>query len=203
MLSPFWKVIVVALILTLLGLSAMAEQPSRVQLPGTPPSSPYSQRPPSLTRSSGYIFAGTVKSVDRVTPKGDAVATVQISFHVDQAMRGVRTGQTLSIREWAGLWESGERYRPGERVLLFLYPPSKLGLTSPVQGLLGRFRIGPDGQVVVDPRQISFRPPRAGVRERVARTNPRQPSRACEFLPIGGRRVNPCRPVLFLRARMK
>jgi hypothetical protein len=165
MLPPFWKVIVVALILTLLALSAMAEQPSRAQLPGTPSSSPYSQRPPSLIRSSGYIFAGTVKSVDRVAPKGDAVATVKISFHVDQAMRGVRAGQILAIREWAGLWESGERYRPGERVLLFLYPPSKLGLTSPVQGPMGRFKIGPDGQVVVGPRRIGFRPPRKGTRD--------------------------------------
>jgi hypothetical protein len=165
MLSPFWKFIVVSLILTPLAPSAIAEQPSRLQIPGSGPPSPYSQRPPSLTRSSGYIFAGTVKSVDRVTPKGDAVATVQISFHVDQAMRGVRAGQTLAIREWAGLWESGERYRPGQRVLLFLYPPSKLGLTSPVQGPMGRFRIGPDGRVVVDPRRIGFRPPRPGVRD--------------------------------------
>jgi hypothetical protein len=187
MLSLFWKVVVVAPILTLLALPAMAEQPSRLQLPGTPASSPYSQRPPSLVRSSGYIFAGTVKSVDRVVPKGDAVATVQISFHVDQAMRGVRTGQTLAIREWAGLWESGERYRPGERVLLFLYPPSKLGLTSPVQGPVGRFRIGSDGQVFVDPRRISFRPPSPGVRN-----------------GLGGRtRVSPRELVRFFRSAEK
>lgn len=54
-------------------------------------------------------------------------------------------GQSLNIREWAGLWAKGERYRTGERVLLFLYPPSRLGLTSPVGGDLGRFEIEPDG----------------------------------------------------------
>jgi len=185
MLSPFWKLVVVATILTLVAQSAIAEQPSRLQIPGsTPLSSPYSQHPPSLIRSSCYIFAGTVKSVVRVAPKGDAVASVQISFHVDQAMRGVRTGQTLAIREWAGLWESGVQYRSGERVLLFLYPPSKLGLTSPVQGAMGRFRIGPDGQVVVDPRRISFRPPRPGVRDALR----------------GRTRVSPRELVRFLRA---
>ena len=85
-----------------------------------------------LTRSSGYIFAGTVIAVRRVSATGaNEVATMRITFRVEQAIRGVRTGQTLVIREWAGLWESGERYRTGERVLLFLYSPSKLGLTSP------------------------------------------------------------------------
>ena len=62
---------------------------------------------PHYTRNSGYIFAGTVKSVVQTSPRTNGVATVQISFHVDQAIRGVRTGQTLVIREWAGLWNSG------------------------------------------------------------------------------------------------
>jgi len=160
MLSHGWKFFVVALILTPISLPAFAEQPVRVQKPGmTSPGSLHPQHPPPLARSSGYIFAGTVKSVERVVPKGNGVATVQINFHVDEAMRGVQTGQTLAIREWAGLWESGERYRPGERVLLFLYPPSKLGLTSPVGGRMGRFRIGPDGRVIIDPGPIGFPAP--------------------------------------------
>src|SRR5271167_2519745 len=160
MLSSFWKFFAVALILTLISRPGLAVEPVR---PGTttttipnPPGLPYPQHPHPLTRSSGYIFAGTVKSVERAAPKGNGVATVLINFHVDQAMRGVQTGQMLAIREWAGLWESGERYHAGERVLLFLYPPSKLGLTSPVAGPLGRFRIGPRGQVIFDPGRISF-----------------------------------------------
>jgi len=164
MLSSVWKLFVVALILTLVSLPAIAEQPVRFQLPGTiPPGSTHPQHPPPVTQSSGYIFAGTVKSVERAPSNGNSVATIQITFHVDQGLRGVRTGQVLAIREWAGLWDSGERYRPGERVLLFLYPPSKLGLTSPVQGPMGRFRIGPDGQIILDPGRIGLPPPRAGI----------------------------------------
>ena len=104
-----------------------------------------------LTRDSGYIFAGRVSAIQRVTA-GPAfeVATVRITFQVEQGIRGVRTGRTLVIREWGGLWEQGERYRPGERVLLFLYPPSKLGLTSPVAGPLGRFTVDNKGQVSLD-----------------------------------------------------
>jgi hypothetical protein len=182
MLSSFLKVFVVALILSASSLPALAVQPSRSEIPGTnqPGSSPRHSRP--LTRSSGYIFAGTVKSVERVAPKGNGVATVQISFHVDQAMQGVRTGQMLTIREWAGLWQSDERYRLGERVLLFLYPPSKLGLTSPVRGPLGRFRIGPNGRVVLDPGRIGVRARRPGITDQLGGRTSVSPRELVRFL---------------------
>ena len=153
MLSPFWKFLAVAAILISISKPVVAEDPARSEPARTDLTElPFLPHPRPLTRSSGYIFAGTVKSVERAAAKGHDVATVLINFHVDQAMRGVQAGQTLAIREWAGLWESGERYRKGEQVLLFLYPPSKLGLTSPVGGALGRFPIGRDGQVALYPR---------------------------------------------------
>jgi hypothetical protein len=43
--------------------------------------------------------------------------------------------------------------------MLFLYPPSKLGLTSPVGGPLGRFKIDPDGRVILGPRSMGVRHP--------------------------------------------
>jgi len=183
MLSSFWKFVVIALIVTTVSLTAVAERPTRLPTTGTNPrDSPNPSHPPPLTRSAGYIFAGTVQSVDRVAPKGNGVTTVQISFHVDQAMLGVRAGQTLAIREWAGLWELGERYRSGERVLLFLYPPSKLGLTSPVRGPSGRFRIGPNGQVVVDPRRIGIPIRRPGMGDRLSGTTSVSPRDLVRFL---------------------
>jgi hypothetical protein len=104
-----------------------------------------------LTRNSGYIFAGRVSAIERVTARATPdVATVKITFQVEQGIRGVRTGRTLVIREWGGLWEQGERYRRGERVVLFLYRPSKLGLTSPVAGALGRFTVDEKGQINLD-----------------------------------------------------
>src|SRR5579871_3317272 len=93
-----------------------------------------------LTRSSGMIFRGTVTSVAKPETISD-VPAVQITFRVEEGILGVRSGQSLTIREWAGLWDAGERYRAGERVMLFLYPPSRLGLTSPVGGPQGRFNI--------------------------------------------------------------
>ena len=54
-----------------------------------------------------------------------------------------------------GLWSSGQRYRVGERVLLFLYPPSKLGLTSAVGAEIGRFNVDPLGRVLLSAQQLS------------------------------------------------
>ena len=106
-----------------------------------------------LVRNSGYIFSGTVKAVERIAPRDrNSVPVMRVTFQIEEGLRGARRGETLTIREWAGLWQSGERYRVGERVMLFLYPPSKLGLTSPVGGGAGRFRVDPQGNVVVGPR---------------------------------------------------
>jgi hypothetical protein len=110
-----------------------------------------------LTRDSGYIFAGKVSAIEREPASSNpAGAAVRVTFEVEQGIRGVRTGQTLVIREWSGLWEQGERYRPGERVLLFLYRPSKLGLTSPVAGALGRFAVDKSGQINLQGRIASL-----------------------------------------------
>ncbi len=113
-----------------------------------------------LMRDSGYIFSGTVTRVRPVAPPNfGAVATVEITFRVEEAIRGVETGQMLIVREWAGLWNAGDRYHPGERLLLFLHRSSRLGLTSPVGGRLGRFEVDSNGQVVLEQAQIAGRLP--------------------------------------------
>lgn len=99
----------------------------------------------NIVQPAGIIFSGTVISIAKSSAKGPA--STAVTFKVESAVRGVSTGETLTIREWAGVWDRGERYRVGERVFLFLYSPSKLGLTSPVAGPLGRFSIAVNGKV--------------------------------------------------------
>jgi len=70
-----------------------------------------------------------------------------VTFQVEQVLRGPRAGQRFSIREWPGLWVSGERYRVGQGMTLFLYPPSRVGFSSPVDGGAGRFKVDRDGQM--------------------------------------------------------
>jgi hypothetical protein len=103
-----------------------------------------------LTRESSLIFAGRVNAIDYVASKSpNHLPTVSVTFQVDKPFRGTRNGTLITIREWAGLWNEGERYRVGERVLLFLHPPSKLGLTSPVGGRQGRFSVDKQGYVLM------------------------------------------------------
>lgn len=104
----------------------------------------------SLAGAAGSIFTGTVTAVRRVpVSRENELDTVQITFRVAHALRGAQAGRDLAIREWIGLWAAGERYRVGERVLLFLYPPSKLGLTSPVAGRQGRFSVDEKERVIL------------------------------------------------------
>src|SRR5690349_5569785 len=85
---------------------------------------------PQISGAAGTIFSGTVTRIDhRATTSGAPVETVSVTFHVESAIRGVTSGENLTISQWIGLWSAGQHYRVGERVLLFLYPRSKLGLT--------------------------------------------------------------------------
>jgi|HubBroStandDraft_4_1064222.scaffolds.fasta_scaffold210211_2 hypothetical protein len=109
-----------------------------------------------LVRSSGIIFSGRVTSIGLAPSSlGHAEASTNVTFQVEQAMRGASAGKSLTIHEWAGLWMSGERYHVGERVLLFLYSPSKLGLTSPVAGALGRFAMDSEGRIVLSAQHVA------------------------------------------------
>jgi hypothetical protein len=110
---------------------------------------------PWMVRAAGIIFSGSVTSIGRApsTSQQDPASTT-VTFQVEHAIRGASPGQNLTIHEWAGLWSRGERYRVGERVLLFLYAPGKLGLTSPVAGAMGRFAMDPHGQIVMNLQHV-------------------------------------------------
>ena len=106
-----------------------------------------------LSRRAGMIFAGTVltstppaTAVDRVVPA--ATPAVQLRFRVDRAIAGVERGQVLTIHEWAGAWSMHRPMRRGQRILILLYPPSRLGFTSPVGGSLGQVALDASGKNV-------------------------------------------------------
>ena len=131
---------------------SLLPRPVSPHLPVRTPGSGFSE----LVRASGMIFSGTVTGIERRPANQDqTLATVAITFHVDKAMRGARFGEHITISQWIGLWSSGQRYRIGERVLLFLYPPSKLGLTSCVAGPRGRFHIDRWGRVLLSAQHLS------------------------------------------------
>jgi len=114
-----------------------------------------------LSRRAGIIFAGTVLTAAKpnVTPTATTdqsapetvpatVPAMELSFRVDQAIAGVEPGQVLTIHEWAGAWPMHRPMTKGQHILIFLYPPSRLGLTSPVGGPLGQVALDPSGKSV-------------------------------------------------------
>ena len=110
-----------------------------------------------LSRRAGMVFAGTVLSIGAQGPRIDRVLPTAVSapppnqllsFHVDEAIAGVETGQILTIHEWVGARSMHSPMRVGEHVLIFLYQQSRLGLTSPVGGSLGQVEVDATGKKV-------------------------------------------------------
>jgi hypothetical protein len=111
-----------------------------------------------LSRRAGMIFAGTVLNATAQTVAPQTAATdridpgttpaVQLNFRVDEAIAGVERGQVLTIHEWAGAWSMHRPMSKGQHFLMFLYPPSRLGLTSPVGGSVGQVALDASGQNV-------------------------------------------------------
>ena len=88
-----------------------------------------------LSQRAGMVFAGTVLSAASQSARTDrTIPAVELTIRVDRPIAGVARGQILTIHEWAGAASRHRAMRSGEHLLLFLYPPSRLGLTSPVGG---------------------------------------------------------------------
>ena len=111
-----------------------------------------------MVHAAGVIFSGTVTNIEQRPASGSPLETVAITFHVENAIRGAIPGESLTISQWIGLWSGGQRYRVGERVTLFLYPASKLGLTSSVSGPMGRFEMDAAQHVLIsEQHRVAFR----------------------------------------------
>jgi hypothetical protein len=155
-------------------------QPPSLRLPGPDPIHPWPYRPAAppgtfglreLAKASGMIFSATVTGVARRhTTGGDSLGAIAITFHVENSIHGAIPGEDLTVVQWIGLWSGGQRYRVGDRALFFLYPPSKLGLTSCVGWPLGRFSLDSSGHVLLSAQQFSAfrRDPVLGGKSRVS-----------------------------------
>jgi hypothetical protein len=106
-----------------------------------------------LSRRAGMIFAGTVlasappaTTIDRAVPA--SIPAVELSFRVDEPIAGVKRGQVVTIHEWTGAMDRQRLMVKGQRILILLYPPSRLGLTSPVGGSLGQVALDASGKNV-------------------------------------------------------
>ncbi|MFZ3264355.1 MAG: hypothetical protein WA172_10170 [Terriglobales bacterium] len=81
----------------------------------------------------------------------DAVPVIELTFRVERPIAGVEMGQVLTIHEWTGAWSLQRPMRRGQHILIFLYPPSRLGLTSPVGGWRGQIELDARGLNLPEP----------------------------------------------------
>jgi hypothetical protein len=141
---------------------AAAQQPDRVVAERV-----LGPRWKQLSRRAGMIFAGTVLAIEPAaatpTPTTYRVGqgtppSVQLSFRVDRPIAGVAQGQIVAINEWAGAWAMQRPLSKGQHVLIFLYPPSRLGFSSPVGGSMGQVALDSSGESVPEHDQKSAAP---------------------------------------------
>jgi hypothetical protein len=107
----------------------------------------------NLSARAATVFVGQVTAIRR---EG---GVVEVEFRVDAAVVG-QTGATYTLREWAGMWPPGmQRYRVGERALMFLHGASRAGLSSAVDGGEGVVPLmaDSDGTVLLDVRRLATR----------------------------------------------
>ena len=134
-----------------------------------------------MARTAGLVFSGTVLAVESQPVTGAAVPTIQLRFKVDRAIAGVRSGQILTVHEWAGAWSMHRPMNRGDHLLLFLYPPSNLGLTSPVNGASGQVALDSSGTHVA---ARSSSPPRRRPDSHLRLSGGKPPSQANNVLAL-------------------
>jgi hypothetical protein len=107
----------------------------------------------SLAQRAGTIVAGRVVQVRPGThPAYPRVGVTLVTLRVTEAFKGAAPGDFtfMQIGHAGGtpppvgranflLLPDLPPYRTGEEILLFLYPPSEAGLTSPVDGARGKW----------------------------------------------------------------
>ncbi len=139
----------------------VAQGPSQAVLPKTTNDALH-----AMSQLAGVIFTGQVVAVRRFDAVNGATGVVEITFAVEDAVRGV-SGSTYTLREWAGLWPAGdEPFRVGQRYLMLLHAPSAAGLSSPIGGMDGAIPIRGSMQAqasgsaesIIAPKTISAEP---------------------------------------------
>jgi hypothetical protein len=112
----------------------------------------------NLAARSGVVFVGQVVRIEHKT------GTVEVTFQVQQPVLGA-VGAAYTLREWGGLWTGGrQRYRLGQRSMMFLHATNGTGLSSPVDGMAGMVPVvvqGADAGALLDVRWLDARVLRA------------------------------------------
>jgi len=106
-----------------------------------------------LVRSAGTILTGRVLDVrEERHPRYPYLIVTRVTLAVERTFKGGTRASSgrFTFRQIGGLTRFRifdlPGYQVGEELVLFLYPESAYGLTSPVGGMAGKFRLFVDPQ---------------------------------------------------------
>lgn len=114
-----------------------------------------------MTDQAGKIFVGRcLESSSELDERG--IPATYARFRVQRGLKGAADGEEILVKQFGiekeplrvgegeravvpikSMTLSGKGYREGEDYLLFFYPESSLGFTSPVGGGQGKFLVSP------------------------------------------------------------
>jgi len=103
-----------------------------------------------IVSASGFIFSGKVASVWSERDAATGFIVTYSTVAVDEAVRGVNANR-FTFKQYGGSYKGQNvfvadmsYFTAGEEVVAFLYPLSKLGLTSPIGVAEGKWTIQRD-----------------------------------------------------------
>ena len=98
-----------------------------------------------ITSASDRIFAGICTGAEEIEEDLESKLPVfKYTFKITEAIKGLNGKEEITFKQWKPT-TNGASYEIGEKYVLFLYPNSERGLTSPVGFLQGQFEIQKKG----------------------------------------------------------
>lgn len=93
-----------------------------------------------ITNSADRVFAGTCEKIEEIEKDPlSNLKVVRYTFRVLETIKGVSTDE-ITFTQWKPTTVEAP-YVIGKKYVMFLYPNSRLGLTSPVGYMQGKFLV--------------------------------------------------------------
>ncbi len=94
-----------------------------------------------IISASNRIFVGICTNVEEIEDDPESKLPVfKYTFKITESIKGLKGKEEITFKQWKPTVKSAG-YEVGEKYVLFLYPDSERGLTSPVGFLQGQFDV--------------------------------------------------------------
>lgn len=98
-----------------------------------------------LTNEADRIFAGICTSIEEIENDSESgLSVIKYNFQISESIKGLENKQEITFKQWSKT-APDLAYEVGAKYILFLYPNSELGLTTPVGFLQGQFQVRKKG----------------------------------------------------------